>query len=84
MDATAEKAINEIIAILESQHDFWPNSQGWAPSNAIIRLERARLDRSLSFAHALQSYFAPFPKRSADAQQILGYATLRSLCEGAI
>jgi hypothetical protein len=72
MDATAAKAINEIIAILESQHDFWPNSQGWAPSNAIIRLERARLDRSLSFAHTLQNYFAPFPKGSADAQQILG------------
>jgi hypothetical protein len=80
----AAKAINEIIAILKSQHDFWPNSQGWAPSNAIIRLERARLDRSLSFAHTLQNYFAPFPKGSGDAQQILGYATLRSLCEGAI
>jgi hypothetical protein len=61
MDATAAKAINEIIAILESQHDFWPNSQGWTPSNAIIRLERARLDRSLSLRMPFKVTSRHFP-----------------------
>lgn len=57
---------------------------GWAPSNASALLEVARLDRQLSFAHTLRDNFVPFPKESADARQILGYVTLRSLCEGAI
>jgi hypothetical protein len=77
-------AIDEIVAILAAQHKFWPRAGGWAPSNASALLEVARLDRQLSFAHTLRDNFVPFPKESADARQILGYVTLRSLCEGAI
>ena len=50
----------------------------------LLCLRFARLDRQLSFAHTLRDNFVPFPKESADARQVLGYATLRSLCEGAI
>jgi len=77
-------AIDEIVAILAAQHKSWPRAGGWAPSNASALLEVARLDRQLSFAHTLRDNFVPFPKESADARQILGYVTLRSLCEGAI
>jgi hypothetical protein len=77
-------AIDEIIAILAAQHRAWPRAGGWAPSNASALLEVARLDWQLSFAHTLRDSLAPFPKESADARQILGYVTLRSLCEGAI
>jgi hypothetical protein len=77
-------AIDEIVATLAAQHRSWPRAGGWAPSNAAALLEVARLDRQLSFAHTLRDNFVPFPKESADARQILGYATLRSLCEGAI
>jgi hypothetical protein len=81
---TQADAIDEIIAVLWAQHRDWPRAGGWAPSNASALLEAARLDRQLSFAHTLRDFLAPFPKESADARQILGYATLRSLCEGAI
>ena len=42
------------------------------------------MDRQLSFAHTLGDYLAPFPSDAAEARQILGYTTLRSLCEGAL
>ena len=79
-----DDVIHEIVAILAAQHKVWPRAGGWAPSNAADLLEVARLDRQLSFAHTLRDNFVPFPKESADARQILGYATLRSLCEGGI
>jgi hypothetical protein len=81
---TQTKAIDEIIAVLWAQHRDWKRAAGWAPSNASTKLEAAKLDRQLSFAHTLRDYLAPFPKESADARQILGYVTLRSLCDGAI
>jgi hypothetical protein len=79
-----DDAIQEIVAILWAQHEAWPRAGGWAPSNAAALLEVARLDRQLSFAHTLRDNLVPFPRESADARQILGYATLRSLWEGAI
>ena len=77
-------AIKEIISTITAQAQFWSQSRGWAPSAAADLLEAARLDRQLSFANTLGDCLITFPHDSADARQILGYATLRSLCEGAI
>ena len=69
---------------LKAQHRFWAVARGWAPADVADLLELARLDRQLSFANTLRDYLVPFPKETADARRILGYVTLRSLCEGAI
>jgi hypothetical protein len=53
-----------------------------APSCAADLLTAARLDRQVSFTHTLSSYLEPFPDNEAEARLILGYVTLRSLCEG--
>ncbi len=77
-------AIKQVKSIIKAQHKFWSQSRGWAPDDAANLLEIARLDRQLSFANTLGDYLIPFPYESADARQILGYTTLRSMCEGAI
>ena len=77
-------AIDEIIRITAAQERFWSRSHGWAPDAAAGLLAEARLDRQLSFTHTLRDYLTPFPANSAEARQILGYTTLRSLCEGAL
>ena len=61
------------IAVLWAQHRAWPRAGGWAPSNAAVLLEAAKLDRQLSFAHTLRDIdfylktgddkFGPFLKR---------------------
>jgi len=63
---------------------FWSKSHGWAPVAAADLLAEARLDRQVSFTHTLHDYLVPFPSESAEARQILGYTTLRSLCEGVL
>lgn len=75
-------AIDKIIRVTKAQEQFWSRSHGWAPSAAADLLADARLDRQLSFTHTLHDYLAPFPPEAAEARQILGYTTLRSLCEG--
>jgi hypothetical protein len=77
-------AIDKIIRVTKALERFWSASHGWAPVAAADLLAEARLDRQLSFAHTLHDYLAPFPPDAAEARQILGYATLRSLCEGAL
>jgi hypothetical protein len=84
MNRMPSDAIKSIIFIAKAQEQFWSQSRGWAPSEAAALLEVARLDRQLSFAHTLHGYLAPFPPNAAEARQILGYATLRSMCEGAL
>ena len=63
---------------------FWRRSHGWAPAEAAALLASARLDRQTSFSHTLSDYVTPFSLDEAEARQILGYATLRSLCEGVL
>ncbi|WP_045226941.1 hypothetical protein [Methyloterricola oryzae] len=77
-------AIDKIIRVTKAQEQFWSRSHGWAPSAAADLLAEARLDRQLSFTHTLYDYLPPFPPDVAEARQILGYITLRSLCEGAL
>jgi len=77
-------AIDKIIRVTKAQERFWSRSHGWAPSAAADLLAEARLDRQLSFTHTLHDYLAPFPPNAAEARQILGYTTLRSLCEGTL
>ena len=77
-------AIDRIIRITKAQERFWSKSHGWAPAEAADLLAEARLDRQLSFTYTLHDYLAPFPPDAAEARQILGYTTLRSLCEGAL
>jgi len=78
------KAIAKIIAVTEGMERFWRHSHGWAPVGAAALLASARLDRQTSFTHTLADYLAPFPPNESEARQILGYATLRSLCEGVL
>jgi len=78
------KAIKKIIATTEGMERFWRRSHGWAPVEAAALLASARLDRQSSFTHTLHDYVEPFDSEQAEARQILGYATLRSLCEGVL
>jgi len=74
--------IRKIIATTEAMERFWRRAHGWAPADAAELLAAARLDRQVSFAHTLSDYLQPFPSAEAEARLILGYVTLRSLCEG--
>lgn len=80
--ATPRASIDKTIQVTQALERFWSASHGWAPKDAADLLAEARLDRQLSFTHTLRDYLAPFPPEAAEARQILGYATLRSLCEG--
>lgn len=74
--------IRRIIATTEAMERFWRRAHGWAPADAAEMLSAARLDRQVSFAYTLSEYLTPFPSAEAEARLILGYVTLRSLCEG--
>jgi hypothetical protein len=74
--------MRKIIATTEGMERFWRRAHGWAPTEAAELLAAARLDRQVSFAHTLSDYLKPFPSAEAQARLILGYVTLRSLCEG--
>jgi hypothetical protein len=76
--------VAKIIAITQEMAAFWRKSYGWAPRNAADLLAAARLDRQVSFAHTLYDYLETFPPCQVEAKQILGYATLRSMCEGVL
>ena len=80
----SSSVIAKIIRVTEAQERFWSRPHGWAPSAAADLLAEARLDRQLSFTHTLHEYLQPFSPDVAEARQILGYTTLRSLCEGAL
>ena len=77
-----QTAIIRIIAITEAMERFWRKAHGWAPPAAADLMAEARLDRQVSFTRTLSDYLKPFSDREAEARQILGYATLRSLSEG--
>lgn len=77
-------AIEQIIRVTQAQKQFWSASHGWAPDTAADLLAKARLDRQLSFAHTLYDLLKSFSPEAAEARQILGYTTLRSLCEGTV
>lgn len=79
-----EESIARTTRIIKGLKDFWSKSHGWAPKTAADLLAAARLDRQLSFAHTLSDYLRPFSKDADEARQILGYTTLRSMCEGAL
>lgn len=79
-----EATINTIIATSKGLEKFWRQAHGWAPADAAGLLASARLDRQVSFSHTLFDYLEPFHPEQAEARQILGYATLRSLCEGVL
>ncbi len=74
--------VRRIIATTTAMARFWRQAHGWAPASAADLLAAARLDRQVSFAHTLPSYLEPFPAQEVEARLILGYVTLRSLCEG--
>jgi|CZKX01.1.fsa_nt_gi hypothetical protein len=74
--------IRRIVAITEAMARFWRQAHGWAPASAADLLGAARLDRQVSFTHTLHDYIEPFQPQEAEARVILGYVTLRSLCEG--
>ena len=76
--------VQKIVRVSEALRRFWSNSGGWAPERAANLLAEARLDRQVSFASTLYEYFTKIPDESLDAKIILGYATLRGMCESAI
>jgi len=81
---TARASTDKTIRVTRALERFWSASHGWAPKAAADLLAEARLDRQLSFTHTLCDYLAPFRPEASEARQILGYATLRSLCEGVL
>jgi hypothetical protein len=84
MKISLKNTISNIIEVTSRMEHFWRNSGGWAPVGAAMLLASARLDRQTSFAHTLEDYLSPFPPPQLESRQILGYVTLRSLCEGAL
>lgn len=76
--------IQKTIRVSHALQRFWSASHGWAPVSAANLLAEARLDRQTAFAHTLPDYLEPFATESAEAKQILGYVTLRSMSEGAL
>ena len=84
MENTAINEIQKIVRVSEALRRFWSNSGGWAPERAANLLAEARLDRQVSFANTLCEYFEQIQDESLDAKIILGYATLRGMCESAI
>ena len=78
------EAIANIISKTYRMERFWRCAGGWAPKEASDLLALARLDLQTSFACTLYDYLEPFPSDQAEARQILGYASLRSLCEGVL
>ncbi|TKB63210.1 MAG: hypothetical protein E8D47_13200 [Nitrospira sp.] len=79
-----QAAIRKIIASTKAIERFWRQAHGWAPADAADLLAAARLDRQVSFTHTLSDYLKLFPPEQVEARQILGYTTLRSLCEGVL
>jgi hypothetical protein len=79
-----ESIIERIVRVTEAMEKFWRVAHGWAPADAAKLLAAARLDRQVSFAHTLSDYVKPFPAQEDEARLILGYVTLRSLCEGVL
>src|ERR1039457_2828378 len=71
-----------IVQVTVGLERFWRSVHGWAPKESAAMLAAARLDRQVSFARTLERYREPFPAEEAEALLILGYVTLRSLCEG--
>ena len=82
LDAAAQ--IEKTIRVSRALHQFWSSAHGWAPSSAADMLEQARLDRQVAFAYTLHDYLVPFSPETAESRQILGYVTLKSMCEGAL
>jgi hypothetical protein len=82
--AMERTAIDRIIAVTEGMERFWRDSHGWAPAEAAALLASARLDRQTSFTRTLYDYLEPFSPEQSEAKLILGYASLRSLCEGVL
>lgn len=80
----ANRNVNSIIELCKGLEQFWRAADGWAPPTAAQLLTSARLDRQTSFAKTLRDCLKPFPEDEREARQILGYATLRSMCEGAL
>ncbi len=76
--------ISKIIRVSEALRNFWSDCCGWAPERAASLLAEARLDRQVSFAKTLSEYFEQIPDETLDAKMILGYATLRGMCESTI
>jgi hypothetical protein len=76
--------IDRIVRMTTEVARFWGASHGWASKEAADMMAAARLDRQVSFTHTLHRYVQPFPEAEAEATLILGYVTLRSLCEGVL
>ncbi len=74
-------SLRKIIATTTAMERFWRKAHG-GHHKRWMHAAAARLDRQVSFAHTLPSYLEPFPAQEAEARLILGYVTLRSLCEG--
>jgi hypothetical protein len=84
MNVETKECLDKIIRVSVALDNFWSNCCGWAPESASVLLQEARLDRQVSFAYTLVDYFRSFPDPELEARIILGYATLRSMCESAI
>jgi len=77
-------SIEKIIRVSDAQAAFWKNSHGWAPLAAANLLSKSRLDRQCALARTLRDYLRKPSPDEEDARLILGYVTLRALCEGVI
>jgi hypothetical protein len=79
-----QTATARIVQITMGLERFWRGAHGWAPKESADMLAAARLDTQVSFARTLERYREPFSEEEAEALLILGYVTLRSLCEGVL
>lgn len=80
-DMDIEDVHNGIENIHNGLHDFWSQSDGWAPIEAVKLLDKSRLDWQLSLAKKLKYWNQSFNDDDY-ANLILGWTTLGSLVEG--
>lgn len=83
-ELSEEEVIVEITALTEKMSTFWSNCHGWAPLEAAELLSESRLDWQVSLSHSLHLWKLPSSGSDDAAMQILGYANLGALVEGAL
>lgn len=74
--------VNRIIWANTKIYDFWSNSHGWAPSNALDLISKSRLDWQISLSNSLKQWVKD--DQISDGDLILAWANLGALLEGTL
>ena len=79
-----EEITRRIAKLTENMVAFWGSARGWAPIEAAKLLSKSRLDWQSSLSRCLYLWIEPPEDQVKEGHQILAYATLGALVEGAL